>query len=238
MQFPEGIPDYSWLFNAGNIRLKGAWFYWLFADRIGNLILGYWGILFFGNGLLSRKNKKEGWLTRWLLAGVFIYFLVIARGNVQHDYYQIMVIPAIAIYCAKGLKRILHESDTHFLIKSVTAIAAIFFMVAFSWYRIRTYYWINRPEFIETGKIADKLLPRNAKVIAPNNGDTTFLYFTNRQGWPIGFDIPTKLSLGATHYVTISPLDTDLETKELAEKYKVLVRNEKYAIIDLTQRAR
>lgn len=27
-RFPEGIPVFTWLFNEGNIRFKGAWFHW------------------------------------------------------------------------------------------------------------------------------------------------------------------------------------------------------------------
>ena len=43
-QFPEGIPASLWLFNDQGIRFKGAFFYWLFAERISKLILGYWGV--------------------------------------------------------------------------------------------------------------------------------------------------------------------------------------------------
>jgi hypothetical protein len=89
---------------------------------------------------------------------------------------------------------------------------------------------------LEAGKAADRLLPTDAKVIAPYNGDTTFLYQTGRQGWPIGFDIDKKISQGAAYYVTVSPTDSDTETKELAEKYTVLVRNDRFAIIDLTRK--
>ena len=108
-------------------------------------------------------------------------------------------------------------------------------MLAFSWFTIRTYYWINRPDIVEAGKAADAILPKDAKVIASYNGDTTFLYQTQRQGWPLGFDIDKKIAMGATAYVTVSPSDADGETKDLAARYTVLVRNERYAIIDLTK---
>jgi len=116
------------------------------------------------------------------------------------------------------------------------AFVSCIFLFTFSWYTVRTYYWINKPEIIEAGIEADKLLPEDAKVIAAYMGDTTFLYQTKRSGWPLNFDIDKKIAMGATHYVTISPTDSDLETKELSEKYTVLVRNNKYAIIDLTRK--
>ncbi len=234
-QFPEGIPAYTWLLNGNNIRFKGAWFHWLFAKRMGELILGFWGLIPFGLGLLVKPTKEEGWFFRWLLAGSLMYLVVFATGNVQHDYYQILLLPVVSIYVAKGFVFLFTSPVFSKLITYHVSLITFLFMLAFSWFTIRTYYWINRPDIVEAGKLADQLLPKEAKVIAPYNGDTTFLYQTGRQGWPIGFDIEKKLKMGATHYVTVSPTDNDLETKQLADCYTVLVRNDRYAIIDLTK---
>jgi hypothetical protein len=236
-QYPEGIPAFDWLLNKNDIRFKGAWFYWLFADRIGRLILGYWGLIPFGIGLIY-IYKKEGLFFRLFVVGTLLYLSVIAGGNVQHDYYQILLIPTIAIYVAKGISNLWEHKDQErsVLLSRGMIVVSVLFMLSYSWYFVRSYYWINHPEIIEAGKMADQLLPKNAKVIAAYNGDTTFLYQTKRSGWPLNFDIDKKIAMGATAYVTISPTDNDLETKELAEKYTVLVRNEKYAIIDLTRK--
>ena len=85
---------------------------------------------------------------------------------------------------------------------------------------------------VEVGKIVDELLPKDAKVIAMYGGDTAFLYQTNRQGWPIGFEIEDKIKKGATHYVSLDPLDIEPET--LAEKYTTLKEGDGYIIISLT----
>lgn len=235
--FPEGIPVSTWLLNGNNIRFKGAWFHWLFAERLGDLILGFWGLIPFGLGLAVVPSKKEGWFFRYWILGILLYFIIFATGNVQHDYYQILIIPGVAVFVAKGLSYLWNNHISIGLysgkILVLVCITAIF---GFSWFTIRTYYWINRPEIIEAGRAADALLPKNAKVIAPYNGDTTFLYQTRRQGWPIGFDIDKKIEMGATAYVTVSPTDKDTETMALAEKYRVLVRNDTYAIIDLTHK--
>src|SRR3990167_3869113 len=70
MQYPEGIPFTGWLFNFPPIRFKGAFFYWLFADRIARLILGFWGIVIFAFGffvrsknILFKKAKCENYYT-------------------------------------------------------------------------------------------------------------------------------------------------------------------------------
>lgn len=226
LQFPEGIAVNTWLLNSNGIRFKGAWFHWLFATRLGDLILGFWGLIPFGLGLAALPSKKEGWVFRWMALGALLYLIIFATGNVQHDYYQILLIPVIAVFVAKGLRAM----------NPWLAIVSLVFMLSFSWFTIRTYYWINRPDIVEAGKAADAILPKDAKVIAPYNGDTTFLYQTQRQGWPLGFDIDKKIAMGATAYVTVSSGDNDGETRDLAQKYTVLVRNDKYAIIDLTKK--
>lgn len=233
-QYPEGIPAFDWLLNGNGIRFKGAWFYWLFAERIAKLILGYWGLVFLGLGLLAKREKREKGIVLWFIAGALLYMGIFATGNVQHDYYQIIILPTMVVLVAKGIVWV-SEQKSNRVNAFLVGVVSFLFMLAFSWYTIRTYYWINRPEIIEAGHMADMLLPKSAKVIAPYNGDTTFLYQTGRQGWPLGFEIDKKIQMGATHYVTVSPTDADLETKELSEKYTVLVRNGRYAIIDLTK---
>jgi len=234
--YPEGIPASDWLWNKNGIRLKGAWFYWLFSQRIGSLILGYWGLILLGTGLML-PVKKDSWILHLFGLGALAYLVVFAGGNVQHDYYQIILLPVLCLYTGAGLWHIVTNRMLSRIAAIGTALVSIAFAVAFSWYTVRTYYWINRPEIIEAGAAANRLLPADAKVIAPYNGDTTFLYQTHRSGWPLGFDIDEKIAMGATAYVTVSPTDDDFETKTLAEKYTVLVRNDRFAIIDLTKPA-
>ncbi len=236
LQFPEGIAVSDWLYNKANIRFKGAWFYWLFAKRFGELILGYWGLILFGMGMVVKNTKRERMFSAlWFLGGL-LYLVIFAGGNVQHDYYQALLLPITIWFLAKGAGYLLTaQKDISKFGSMALVTVTIGFMWAFSWYSIRSYFWINRPEIIEAGKKADEILPKNAKIIAPYNGDTTFLYQANRQGWPLGFDIDKKISMGATHYVTVSPTDADLETRDLASMYTVLVRNDTYAIIDLTK---
>lgn len=235
-QFPEGIPASTWLFNGTLIRFKGAWFHWLFARRLGDLILGYWGLIPFGIGLMLSPTKKEGWFFRWWILSALLYFIVFATGNVQHDYYQILILPFICIFAAKGLAYMIRgASGIDRRIGMLMAAVCVSLAVVFSWFTVRTYYYIDHPEIVEAGLSADAVLPKDAKVIASYNGDTSFLYQTQRQGWPIGFEIDKKIAMGATAYVTISPTDTDGETRRLAVTYTVLVRNDTFAIIDLTR---
>lgn len=231
-QFPEGIPQNRWLFNAGNIRFKGAFFYWLFAERIGKLILGYWGLIPFGLGLMVKPGKKEGWFFHFWLAGIFLYFSIVASGNVTHDYYQISFLPIAAIFVTKGIDYFLQRPSKDFqktISYSLLTISYLF-SLAFSWYYVRDFFNINNPAIVKAGQAVDRLVPPDAKVIAPYGGDTAFLYQTNRRGWPVGIEIEKMIKQGATHYVNVK---FDQETEYLMNKYQVLEKTDEYVIISL-----
>lgn len=233
--FPEGIPSYSWLLNYQGIRLKGAFFRWIFGERIGRLILGYWGLAPFVLGI-SARIKKESWLFHWWLVGILFYFTVIAGGNVIHDYYQIITIPIICIFLAKGTHFLLFPPKQIFnrFLCYLLLISCYLFMFAFSWYEVRGFFNINHPEIVKAGRKADQILPQGARVIAPYDGDSAFLYQTNRQGWPaVTGSLDHLISLGATHYVSVR---FDENTQEAIEKFKVLEQTDDYVIIDLTQK--
>lgn len=82
--------------------------------------------------------------------------------------------------------------------------------------------------------MANLILPKNAKVIAPYGGDTAFLYQTKRHGWPIAYlSLEEMRQIGATHYVTVN---INSEARDLMAVYKTLYVDDKFAIIDLTQK--
>jgi len=229
-QFPEGIPASGWLYNLNGIRLRPAWFRWLFAERLGKLILGYWGSLLLGLGLVI--SQKESWIYRLWFVGILAYFVIFAGGNVTHDYYQAITIPFICILLAFGANFLIKPPKEFSKVISYLLLAAApLLMLAFSWYEIKGYYQINNPVIIEAGHAADRILPPDAKVIAPYNGDTAFLYQTNRSGWPIGKTIDDKIKNGATAYVSVV---NDEETAFLSAKYITLEKTDRYIIIDLT----
>ena len=82
------------------------------------------------------------------------------------------------------------------------------------------------------GQAVDKLTPADAKVIAPYQGDTAFLFQTNRTGWPIGGRIDDKIKMGATYYITTTDDD---EAKQLEAKYTVVEKTSQYVLIRLSQ---
>ncbi|MDZ4228053.1 MAG: hypothetical protein U1E54_02290, partial [Candidatus Levybacteria bacterium] len=229
-----GIARNDWLFNGNHIRFKGAFFQWLFADRIGRLILGYWGLPFVVLGILRKINKKENWFFFYFILSSLAYMTVIATGNIQHDYYQILIVPTLAIFFAKGVDLILERKDVfNRWVSYLTIAVGIIFMLAFGWFAVRDYYSIQHPNIVIAGKVVDDLIPKDAKVVAPYGGDTTFLYYTNRLGWPV-FDRSFKdfKKAGASYIVFADPIPSELNLETLFEP---VIITSAYAIFDMTK---
>ena len=233
-QFPEGIPASDWLFNGDGIRFRPAWVRWLGYERLTKMILGFAGVIPVAVSLLNQCKKRDFFLLSWWF-GIGMYFIVIATGNVKHDYYQIITTPIIAITLAHGVLVI--DSYISKKLGAIASLGIIFTMLitmyGFAYREVRGFYNVNHPEYFIAGQAADRLLPADALVIAPQyGGDTAYLFQINRRGWPIGFDIDKKIAQGATHYVTTS---FDDEARELAEKYHIVEQTTDYLILDLTK---
>lgn len=229
--YPAGIPASSWLFNGGNIRFTGAYFYWLFADRISRLILGYWALVLLVTGLLS--NKRRLFFFSFLLSSLS-YLVIIARGNVQHDYYQILILPSLAMFIGLGVDFLISLPRAVVSQWAVGVIITICFLFSemFGWYNVRDYFNINNPSIISAGRITDRLTPKNAKVIAPYGGDTAFLYQTNRQGWA-SFEkpLPEMIRMGAQYMVLANPTSPDISG--FGKQYKIIALSSQYLLLDL-----
>ena len=159
---------------------------------------------------------------------------VLATGNIQHDYYQILIMPTLAIFFAKGVDFIFSKREViNYWISLLVVFVGIAFMLSFGWFYVRDFYNIHRPSIIPAGLAVDKLTPKNAKVIAPYGGDTTFLYYTNRRGWPV-FDRTLKdfKKAGASYIVFTDPSLEELNFEKLFAPVEI---TKEYAIFDLNK---
>lgn len=223
-RFPAGIPASLWLLNGNGIRFRPAWFRWLFGERLGDMILGQWGIFPFVLGLFRANSYFLAWA-----AGALLYLIVFATGNIQHDYYQIPLIPIVSVLVALGA---VHFSTS--LAKKAVIIFCILLMLGLAWYDIKGDYQVNNWSIVHAGQAADKLLPKDAVVVAPYQGDTAFLYQTNRRGFP---SIPLPIKdlhdrFGAEYYVSVN---YDDQTNAIIQKYIVLERTPEYVIVKLEE---
>lgn len=242
-QFPEGIPPYEWLLNQGGIRFRPAFFRWIFAERIGKLILGYWGLAILVLGLILKPDKKEGWFFHWWLAAFLLYVTVFAAGNVTHDYYQVPFIPIAAIFLAKGSYWLLTAPKQHFhkFICYLLFVICLLFLVGFSWFEVRGFYLIQGGVDL-AGRAVDELTSKDTLVLTGDSNDATLLYNTNRHGWTGGYAsyFPNKpetiekvKKMGASVYVTTKFDENSEFGQYMLANYPIIKRTDQYIVFSL-----
>lgn len=235
LQQPEGIPASGWLLNGDGIRFRPAFWRWIISERLGGEILGVTGLFLFLIGLITKPKDGKYFLHVWALS-MFLYFLVFATGNVRHNYYQVLFVPVGSIFLAKGFLD-LFRGGINFVPRIWTILLALLFLpLSFylSWNEVKGLYQINNPAIVEAGKKADQIIPKEAIVLAPYNGDTAFLYQTNRAGWPVTALPVLELvaDYGVTHFVSTS---RDDKTNWVIRHFRVLEDNPRFVIADLTK---
>lgn len=235
LKFPEGIPASSWLLNGNGIRFRPAFFRWIVGDRLGREILSITGGFLFLLGVIVKPIAKSNYLLHLLTLSSFIYLAVFATGNVQHDYYQALLTPALSIFLARGVWLLLQGIPI--FLPRIISIPLVIFLLAITLYltgfEVKGLYQVNNWAIVHGGQAADKLLPKDALVVAPYSGDTAFLYQTNRSGFPVITSSIEEMmrDYGITGYVSTT---NDAKTAWLSKKYNLLEKTDEYLVIDLT----
>lgn len=234
LQQPAGIPASSWLLNGDGIRFRPAFWWWLVSERLGREILGATGLVLFTIGIIIRPKSGNYFLHVWLLS-LTLYLFVFATGNVRHNYYQYIFVPIAAIFFTQGALGLL-KGIPGFVARFWTILLCLIFLPLsfyFSWVQVKEFYRVNNPVIIEAGRVADKILPKEAKVVAPYSGDTAFLYQTNRAGWSVVALPLTQLvaDYGVTSYVSTA---RDDKTNWILRHFRILEDNPRFVIADLT----
>lgn len=234
--YPEGIPASDWLITSVNtatgmqiIFFRPAFFRWVFYERINNLILGGLSAAFFILGCFL-KQKKNLMIT--ILLASLGYLLVFQGGNVQHVYYQTLILPAVAIYMGIGIAYIstLKKKPLEIL----PTYGLLFAILGFSWfvsfYQVKDYYGYS-PDLVQSAKIINSLTTHDDKIVTDNTGDTTLLYLSDRRGAPAVYKDPIELKkLGYSYITTTSP---DLINQLKKDGFQLIFGNEKLTIFKL-----
>lgn len=239
-EYLVGIPHTtSWAFNGDGIRFRPAFWRWIFGERLGRLMLGMWGLFPFLAGVISQKTKKEnkegyGLILTFLLA-VILYVLIVATANVKHDYYQLYLIPPVALLFARGITSLWSIKLVNKPMFCAVILFILTMMNGIGFYQTKDYYAINDYAIITAGKRANEILPKDALVIAPYNGSTAFLYQTGRRGWPVVDEgIESMIDKGAQYFVSSDK--SSLDTLNFKNIYEVVEEGDDYVIIDLSQK--
>ena len=235
LRHPEGIPVSDWLFNGGDIRFKFSFFWWIFAERISKLILGYFGVGLLVLGFIYKMKRKDLYFFLSFIFSSLLYIFVMARGNVQHDYYQILIIPSLAIFLGFGADFLINVfSKERRFVSYVLFLTITLFTFSFSLFQVRDYFNINNISIVKAGEAVNRLTPKDAKIVANYNGDTSLLYQTKRSGWPsFQNGIPSLIEMGASYLVLVNPTEKDLE---IGKTYKIVEKTNDYVLFNLREK--
>jgi 4-amino-4-deoxy-L-arabinose transferase-like glycosyltransferase len=236
LAFPEGIPASAWLIThvntfegPKNIFFKPAFFRWIFMERIGIAMFGIFGTFFLIFGTISKYKR---FFLHSMMFSAMVYLFTFQGGNVQHEYYQAILLPAMALMAGAGLaqlaqlpKKLVHGFILYPMILVVFCIGFLF-----SYYKVKDYYYYPK-DLPQIAQLIQAFTKPNDKIVTDRTGDTTLLYLADRKGAPAVYkDIPTLQELGYSFLVTSNKEMTD-ELKE--QGFIVLVENEFYSLIQL-----
>jgi len=235
-QYPEGIPWNIWLYTLVNtsggvekIFFRPAFFRWIFFERISNLILGGYLIFFTLMGLLMEIKTKLK--LNWALAACALFYLFTFQGgNVQHEYYQIMIVPVIAYLIGTGAGYYLKEKKAGpFWIKIVITLGIFVFALAFSFYQVKGKY-NEQEDLLLIADVVRSLTHEKDLLVTDTQGDTTLLYLTNRRGFPAPYKSFEELKKQKAKFF----ITRDLSYKEkLVDQYDLIFENDKVLIFAL-----
>lgn len=253
-QYPEGIPASAWLLNFSDkpifpqwykghnldflnslLFIRPYWWRWLILERITILILGGLGVIPLFLGLVYKKNYINT-INFLSLLSIFLYFVIVPGGNIQHDYYQILIIPFISIITGCGLYYISNFTFNSKLLSLFSIISILFLSLFFSAEKILPNYKINHPEIITAGKKVNEITPKNSIIIAPYNGDTALLYQTNRSGFPIeiyNFDsVKHEFPNNPIYFLSVN---FDNYTNDIIKLFPLTYRDNQFVILQIQQ---
>ena len=236
-QYEEGIPANQWLLTSINtadglkkIFFRPSFFRWIFFERLNNLIFGGYLAFFFLLGIVFRR-KGFFWLS--FLLTMFSYFFTFQGGNVQHEYYQILIFPILAIFVGLGVDGLfsLKAKVISRLFLGVLVFLIYGFSFYFSYDKVKNYYHIPQ-DLIYTASIIHSLTKEDDLIVTDTMGDTTLLYLSNRRGYPAVYkDLSYFKNLGAKYFYTRNRFVIEDILK--SNIYPVVFRNNQFALFRL-----
>lgn len=237
--FPEGIPASDWLLTSVNtyeglktVFLRPAFFRWIFFERLNHMIFGGYMSVFFILGIL-RKNSK--YFFHSFLTAILFYLLIFEGGNVQHEYYQTIILPAIAIFIGLGFDFLWQQRKNLISPFAVIAVTTVIFTASlfFSYYTIREFYSVPN-DLTNIAKIIRTISKPEDKIVTDRLGDTTLLYLADRKGWPnYSGNLDYLKDQDYKYFVTASK--DIIEEISINKTYKKVFANDQFTIFSLSE---
>lgn len=137
--------------------------------------------LFVAGLFLPRRAEAERVFDVWLLA-ILIYFVIVARGNFVHEYYQFPFLPAAVVYLGKVFAR-----APRFPLRRVALSLGLIAIGLLSGLRYAEYLSKENPARspeVHVAMLVRECADRpNDRIVTAEDGNPTLLYLSHRKGW-------------------------------------------------------
>lgn len=235
--YPAGIPASAWLFtsvNTGgssvNIFFRPAFFRWMLYERLNLLILGSFALPLTLVGILRRSSTL---IPFSMLVSSVIYVCTFQGGNVQHEYYQILILPTIAMFTGMGASFMYDHA--HGLMGRIAAMLLIVGMLIggwiFSWDKVYHYYY-SLSDIPQFATIVQTFVRPDEKIVVDTAGDTTALYAFDRKGSPGLFAGATDLKAMGYSYIFTYNQET-ARNLQIGTTARVISASDRYVLLKL-----
>jgi 4-amino-4-deoxy-L-arabinose transferase-like glycosyltransferase len=211
----------------------------VFFKSIAERHLTYAGFIAFIYGLFIKRKTGEEKLFDWWLIAVIIYFIIAAKGNQVHEYYQLPFALPASVFAAKAFSKFISltrikESFKEARTAAVLSLAVFAVLCILSFLRLANFMKsedYNSPLF-RLEEYVKRELPAGKLVITISEGSPIHLYRTARKGWAAWPDALTedylsdKIKNGAEYIIGETPVFRTPEQRNrlenLMQKYEVV----------------
>lgn len=233
-----------------NLLFTAEFYNRVFFKSIAERHLTYAGFIPFLIGLFIKREKRGEKLFDWWLIAVVIYFLIVAKGNQVHEYYQLPFILPAAVFVGKAFAKYLplnhiresfKVSRASFSIFSL-CLVGIFMLSYFRYSNFVKKETFNSPLF-NLASAVKGLTAKNYLVVAVSEGNPVVLYRCERKGWNSSPDqldpafLHEKQVLGAKYLIgEKSSFDTgprQQRLREILQRFTVVKNDKDYFIIKI-----
>lgn len=210
------------------------YFFWIFFERINNIILG--GILSFFI-ILTLFIPKEKSVDIIILLVINCFFLFLFQGDhVRFEFLQIYSIPLFIICIGYGISIILNKiKRVHIFFKKpfvfIPIGLIICFSLFFSYMQVRFFYNHDVTLYPEAD-IIQTLTGESDKILVDKDTDISLLYLSDRKGSAhFNKDIEEFRNEGFAYLFTEN--QTTIENMKVNNSLEVVFENEQFALFKL-----
>lgn len=123
---------------------------------------------------------KYARLFHWWLAAMIMFILIVGWGN-RHQWYQLPLVPIAAVFAGAACQFSTASLSQH--MRFAFSAFLIFLFGAWSFASARPFYESSAAGLRDLGVQLNSTTPRDALIIAADDGDPTVFYYAQRKGW-------------------------------------------------------